>query len=786
MACGRFKPPVREPEVDEEEEKEKEKKKEEEEDPYAKGRVEFTFKRKRVKKGKKERTSLSSHEADSQRPWYDAVMSLYAAVRSREKDLQGYILECLKSMGLSPDADCLSFVAEHFDKSIAKDVDGVFSALFFALFDGIDEDKSECIDVRELQRGLQHLGCVDASLEAATRIIESFDSDESNTIEREEFVQWSLAKFLAKPPTTLPELLDAETNKEWKIPDEGGLEIIFVQEPHPPSYDMCCTNLGNDGFVRNLRLCAIESDRTKLFERAVANTDVYFTAYQAQSLIDVMSLDLFYVVEKLLPVMASTDDACLLLEKNLSLDQRVRLRETMGPLYDAVTGATSGFYSLDLRDPRDKLCARKLCEINNAQTLTSKSSNRSDTSQKGDWSNYRNEFYEGKAISLSSSFFADCPSRGRLKFDFVSTRRPKRSTKALSTKRFLSLCKVLGLGELSGLSFYGAMNPVRRNLASFYHGNEQRVGVGSRRRDYGVEVDDEDDTSIPDEERADAAAWRQARREDERAVQAEQLEERRASYRRASIARTETPAFEDDSTTDEESDDDERVKMRRGSTILACELPWYLKRRDVVSRWRAYKQSTYLATAWLPAEKGRPKAKDKKKKGKKEPVVEEAVDHSDSEGEPSIDEFEVGLPVVPSASEAAKSMPCRAYGIVYHRLALLRVATTSLWLSTEQIEFIIRRFPIDDFCRVYACVILHARCLDLENFHTIFRFLEPREQHELVHRLGWLNCMNPMHPERIYVLDLRQYEDREMCKVLVKLAVSEPGANWNDEGTGGL
>ena len=116
--------------------------------------------------------------------------------------------------------------------------------------------------------------------------------------------------------------------------------------------------------------------------------------------------------------------------------------------------------------------------------------------------------------------------------------------------------------------------------------------MGSRRRDYGVEVDEEDDTSIPDEERADAAAWRQARREDERAVQAEQLEERRASYRRASIARTETPAFEDDSTTDEESDDEERVKMRRGSTVLACELPWYLKRRDVVSSWRAYKQST--------------------------------------------------------------------------------------------------------------------------------------------------------------------------------------------------
>ena len=31
------------------------------------------------------------------------------------------------------------------------------SALFFALFDGIDEDKSEAIDVRELQRDERHV-----------------------------------------------------------------------------------------------------------------------------------------------------------------------------------------------------------------------------------------------------------------------------------------------------------------------------------------------------------------------------------------------------------------------------------------------------------------------------------------------------------------------------------------------------------------------------------------------------------------------------------------------------
>ena len=62
-------------------------------------------------------------------------------------------------MGLSPDDQRLCILSEHFDKSVAKDVDGVLSALFFALFDGIDEDRSEAIDVRELQRGLRNIGC---------------------------------------------------------------------------------------------------------------------------------------------------------------------------------------------------------------------------------------------------------------------------------------------------------------------------------------------------------------------------------------------------------------------------------------------------------------------------------------------------------------------------------------------------------------------------------------------------------------------------------------------------
>mmetsp|Transcript_20482 Transcript_20482/g.24766 ORF Transcript_20482/g.24766 Transcript_20482/m.24766 type:complete len:125 (+) Transcript_20482:16-390(+) len=50
-----------------------------------------------------------------------------------------------------------------------------------------------------------------------------------------------------------------------------------------------------------------------------------------------------------------------------------------------------------------------------------------------------------------------------------------------------------------------------------------------------------------------------------------------------------------------------------------------------------------------------------------------------------------------------------------------------------------------------------------------------------MHRLGWLNVINPLHPNHAYILDLRWWDHRELCKVLVRLAVEEPGTNWINE-----
>lgn len=89
--------------------------------------------------------------------------------------------------------------------------------------------------------------------------------------------------------------------------------------------------------------------------------------------------------------------------------------------------------------------------------------------------------------------------------------------------------------------------------------------------------------------------------------------------------------------------------------------------------------------------------------------------------------------------------------------------------------------PRDDYARVQALTIMLARVVDLENVHKLVSKLTPKEEVEAYHRMGILNLMNPMEPDRYYTLDMRSREEREACKILVKLAVEEPGENWTHE-----
>ena len=83
-----------------------------------------------------------------------------------------------------------------------------------------------------------------------------------------------------------------------------------------------------------------------------------------------------------------------------------------------------------------------------------------------------------------------------------------------------------------------------------------------------------------------------------------------------------------------------------------------------------------------------------------------------------------------------------------------------------------------------ALLLLFNRIVDVENINEKivegipFSVMEKRE---INHRIGNLNLFNPMFPDHEYWLDLRYREQREVAKILIKLAVEEPGQNWVNE-----
>lgn len=56
----------------------------------------------------------------------------------------------------------------------------------------------------------------------------------------------------------------------------------------------------------------------------------------------------------------------------------------------------------------------------------------------------------------------------------------------------------------------------------------------------------------------------------------------------------------------------------------------------------------------------------------------------------------------------------------------------------------------------------------------IMRKISREDRREALHRLGPLNVYNPIDPDEEYELFLADHDDREMCKILVALAMAEP------------
>jgi len=91
----------------------------------------------------------------------------------------------------------------------------------------------------------------------------------------------------------------------------------------------------------------------------------------------------------------------------------------------------------------------QLLSVAGDQSQTSKRSGYGDTSQHGNWENFRNATLNDAEIKLESDFPLHETPGGVLEFDYTSTDRPKRFARKMRRKAFAQLVDKLSKGVRS-------------------------------------------------------------------------------------------------------------------------------------------------------------------------------------------------------------------------------------------------------------------------------------------------------------------------------------------------
>lgn len=154
----------------------------------------------------------------------------------------------------------------------------------------------------------------------------------------------------------------------------------------------------------------------------------------------------------MLPQIVNSEQRVRFLDSLLDSTGKLALRVKLGQMYNCLLGLPTGHYTFDLREKHDRNLGRALATIWGTEVKYSKSIN-CNTSQKGNFSNFRNEFIGQNHIpSIDSTWFSKCPQTGKLSLDYVSTSRPRMGITPIPDNRYRAIRKALQLETI--MEFY--------------------------------------------------------------------------------------------------------------------------------------------------------------------------------------------------------------------------------------------------------------------------------------------------------------------------------------------
>ncbi len=225
------------------------------------------------------------------------------------------------------------------------------------------------------------------------------------------------------------------------------------------------TRSSDTDYVRNLGC----GDTSTMLNFAMANAKLRLN--EAMAVFQILYHDGNGKIVSLVNVLRrleSPDDARALIAKLIrGEDQVVQMKAALGQAYAPMIGLFNGFYMLDLAKETDRLCLQKLVIHSQTALHAIRESNAAilgssavvgvnhpnhtfgDTSQKENWSCFRNEIYRGNPYVITSADLEDMKKEGKLSFDFSTVARPKQSQKEIgnnedfgvvvSDRRFVNL-----------------------------------------------------------------------------------------------------------------------------------------------------------------------------------------------------------------------------------------------------------------------------------------------------------------------------------------------------------
>jgi Ca2+-binding EF-hand superfamily protein len=384
----------------------------------------------------------------------------------------------------------------------------LFARVGFAF---IDTDSSGSLDVDELRRVFHLLGVTaDSEVnDAIARMIAKYDLDDSGEIDLPEFLEFmtsevftvqddsQAAKDSVEAKSMRLEPCDVGSGAVWQIPNTGQLTADLVHSSgstdvadtpdnrqqqtssngdgttggmHRPSDSVLMPDVMLARFLANASSISRNiTEQTEFLHTVLTESGMYLSASQGEQLLSRQGVASSAVrpgrrlsaLARLLPRVIDHREAANLVTCIVDIHnqwlERLALRRWLGTqLFSVLLGSLTNAYSFDLTRDDHRVALHRLALIAQEEKQFSRwRSGRADTSQSGNWENFRWATLDGEQVLLSSSYILNTllgtarertsllapPSK--LAFYYVSTTRPPRGTKCLSQRRFEQLVAVL-------------------------------------------------------------------------------------------------------------------------------------------------------------------------------------------------------------------------------------------------------------------------------------------------------------------------------------------------------